>query len=73
MCRRFQVMELTLQWVAGSQLSASPACMIDLFQGIIGADPGNEFNISGVAYSASISAYRIFGCKGFVTDDGQLC
>ncbi|KAK0476848.1 subtilisin-like protease [Armillaria novae-zelandiae] len=33
------------------------------------ADPINAYNISGVAYSSSISAYRIFGCKGFVTDD----
>ncbi|KAL0572699.1 hypothetical protein V5O48_009273 [Marasmius crinis-equi] len=39
-------------------------------QGIIGADSSeNPFNISGVAYSASLSAYRVFGCVGFVTDD----
>lgn len=37
--------------------------------GIIGADPNNEFNISGVAYEASITAYRVFGCAGSVTDD----
>ncbi|KAK0462602.1 subtilisin-like protease [Desarmillaria tabescens] len=37
--------------------------------GIIAADPINAYNISGVAYSSSISAYRIFGCKGYVTDD----
>ncbi|KAK0194981.1 subtilisin-like protease [Armillaria mellea] len=37
--------------------------------GIIAADPINAYNISGVAYSSSISAYRIFGCTGFVTDD----
>ncbi|PPQ90634.1 hypothetical protein CVT25_006617 [Psilocybe cyanescens] len=37
--------------------------------GIIGANPGNAFNISGVAFSASISAYRVFGCSGSVTDD----
>ncbi|TFK44150.1 pyrolysin [Crucibulum laeve] len=37
--------------------------------GIIGADPGNDFGISGVSYEASINAYRIFGCTGFVTDD----
>ncbi|KAF9264126.1 subtilisin-like protease [Marasmius fiardii PR-910] len=38
--------------------------------GIIGADPlKSPFNISGVAYSASLSSYRIFGCKGQVTDD----
>ncbi|KAI0339940.1 subtilisin-like protease [Trametopsis cervina] len=37
--------------------------------GIIGANPGNEFGISGVAYDASISAYRIFGCTGVVGDD----
>ena len=37
--------------------------------GIIGANPGNPFNISGVAYEASINAYRIFGCDGSVSDD----
>ncbi|GLB37011.1 putative subtilisin-like protein [Lyophyllum shimeji] len=37
--------------------------------GIIGANPGNAFNISGVAYDASLSSYRVFGCTGFVTDD----
>ena len=38
-------------------------------QGIIGANPGNPFNISGVAFGASITAYRVFGCSGSVTDD----
>ncbi|RXW19777.1 hypothetical protein EST38_g6064, partial [Candolleomyces aberdarensis] len=37
--------------------------------GIIGADPGNPFDILGVAPNATLSAYRIFGCAGFVTDD----
>ncbi|KAF5371300.1 hypothetical protein D9758_004263 [Tetrapyrgos nigripes] len=38
--------------------------------GIIGADPlANPFNISGVAFSASLSSYRVFGCAGSVTDD----
>ncbi|OCH84198.1 subtilisin-like protease [Obba rivulosa] len=37
--------------------------------GIVGANPGNEFNISGVAYEASINMYRIFGCTGDTTDD----
>lgn len=37
--------------------------------GIIGANPGNPFNISGVAFKASINAYRIFGCTGQVGDD----
>ncbi|THG94885.1 hypothetical protein EW026_g6671 [Hermanssonia centrifuga] len=37
--------------------------------GIVGANPGNAFNISGVAYQASLTAYRIFGCTGDVTDD----
>ncbi|XP_006457328.1 hypothetical protein AGABI2DRAFT_212668 [Agaricus bisporus var. bisporus H97] len=37
--------------------------------GIIAADPGNEFNISGVAYEASLSMYRVFGCSGSVADD----
>ncbi|KAJ7282918.1 subtilisin-like protease [Mycena rebaudengoi] len=37
--------------------------------GIIGANPGNPFNISGVAYESTILAYRIFGCTGGVNDD----
>ncbi|KAJ7130843.1 subtilisin-like protease [Mycena crocata] len=37
--------------------------------GIIGANPGNPFNISGVAYDSTIFAYRIFGCEGGVNDD----
>ncbi|CAE6439730.1 unnamed protein product [Rhizoctonia solani] len=37
--------------------------------GIIGADPSNPLGISGVAYQASINAYRIFGCSGTVSDD----
>ncbi|KAF9446345.1 subtilisin-like protease [Macrolepiota fuliginosa MF-IS2] len=37
--------------------------------GIIGCNPGNPFNISGVAYEASITSYRVFGCTGSVTDD----
>ncbi|KAI0786658.1 pyrolysin [Abortiporus biennis] len=37
--------------------------------GIIGANPGNEFNISGVAYGASLTSYRVFGCAGGTTDD----
>nr|CUX90926.1 serine peptidase S08 [Flammulina velutipes] len=37
--------------------------------GIIAADPDNPYSISGVAYEASISAYRVFGCSGFVSDD----
>lgn len=38
--------------------------------GIIGANPGNEYNITGVAYEASLSSYRVFGCTGSVPDDG---
>ncbi|KAJ7045910.1 subtilisin-like protease [Mycena alexandri] len=37
--------------------------------GIIGANPGNEFNISGVAYTATIYAYRVFSCQGLTSDD----
>ncbi|KZV90011.1 subtilisin-like protease [Exidia glandulosa HHB12029] len=39
--------------------------------GIIAAQPGNEFNISGVAYEAELRSYRIFGCPegGTTTDD----
>ncbi|KAF9488779.1 pyrolysin [Pleurotus eryngii] len=36
--------------------------------GIIGADPGNIFGISGVAYKASLGAYRVFGCNGSTSD-----
>ncbi|KXN90803.1 Minor extracellular protease vpr [Leucoagaricus sp. SymC.cos] len=37
--------------------------------GILGANPGNDFNISGVAYEASLSMYRVFGCTGLSSDD----
>ncbi|KAF8524710.1 subtilisin-like protease [Hysterangium stoloniferum] len=37
--------------------------------GIIGANPGNAFGISGVAYQSSIFSYRVFGCSGTVSDD----
>ncbi|KZV93701.1 subtilisin-like protease [Exidia glandulosa HHB12029] len=37
--------------------------------GIIGADPKNEFNISGVAFDSTIFSYRVFGCSGSVSDD----
>ncbi|CAE7144667.1 unnamed protein product [Rhizoctonia solani] len=37
--------------------------------GIIGADPNNPWNISGVAYKSKINAYRIFGCEGGSPDD----
>ncbi|CCO36026.1 Minor extracellular protease vpr [Rhizoctonia solani AG-1 IB] len=37
--------------------------------GIIGANPNNPWNISGVAYESEINAYRVFGCTGGVSDD----
>ncbi|KAJ7772724.1 subtilisin-like protease [Mycena maculata] len=40
--------------------------------GIIGCNPGNPFNIRqvvGVAYDATIFAYRVFGCTGDTTDE----
>jgi len=37
--------------------------------GIIAADPNNGFNITGVAYESTLTAYRIFGCTGSTTDD----
>ncbi|QRV93658.1 minor extracellular protease vpr protein [Ceratobasidium sp. AG-Ba] len=40
--------------------------------GIIGANPDNPYNISGVAYEASINAYRVVGCTGGYTDDVLL-
>src|SRR4051794_23414539 len=33
--------------------------------GIIGANPGNEFGMSGVAFGAQLAMYRVFGCAGF--------
>ncbi|KAB5590081.1 Minor extracellular protease vpr [Ceratobasidium theobromae] len=32
--------------------------------GILGANPGGPYNISGVAYGASLNIYRVFGCAG---------
>ncbi|KIM30503.1 hypothetical protein M408DRAFT_286696 [Serendipita vermifera MAFF 305830] len=37
--------------------------------GIIGADPGGPYNISGVAYQAELAGYRVFGCEGGVAND----
>ncbi|EJD44570.1 subtilisin-like protein [Auricularia subglabra TFB-10046 SS5] len=37
--------------------------------GIIGANPGNAYNISGVAYEATLLAYRVFSCFGLTTDE----
>jgi subtilisin family serine protease len=36
--------------------------------GIIGANPNNPYGFSGVAYEASINAYRVFGCTGSASD-----
>ncbi|PVF93857.1 subtilisin-like protein [Serendipita vermifera] len=40
--------------------------------GIIGTNPGNMYNISGVAYKAELAGYRVFGCDGGVADDVLL-
>ncbi|KAG8756358.1 hypothetical protein FRC11_005399 [Ceratobasidium sp. 423] len=37
--------------------------------GIIGANPNNPWNISGVAYQSKLNAYRVFGCEGSTADD----
>jgi subtilisin family serine protease len=37
--------------------------------GIVGANPGNIYNISGVAYEAELAGYKVFGCTGSVSDD----
>ncbi|KAJ7255407.1 subtilisin-like protein [Mycena rebaudengoi] len=39
--------------------------------GIVGANPGNEWNVTGVAPGATLYAYRIFGCLGN-TDDSII-
>jgi hypothetical protein len=36
--------------------------------GIIAAQPGNIYNITGVAYKASLNAYRVIGCNGLTQD-----
>ncbi|KAG8793890.1 hypothetical protein FRC19_008253 [Serendipita sp. 401] len=36
--------------------------------GIIAAQPGNVYNITGVAYKATINAYRVLGCTGLAQD-----
>jgi hypothetical protein len=44
-----------------------------LIQGIIAAEPGNPYNISGVAYGATLAAYKVFGCNdGGTTDEGRF-
>ncbi|EJD44569.1 subtilisin-like protein [Auricularia subglabra TFB-10046 SS5] len=37
--------------------------------GIVGMDPGNAYNVSGVAYDATILAYRVLSCWGLGSDD----
>ncbi|EJD35518.1 subtilisin-like protein [Auricularia subglabra TFB-10046 SS5] len=37
--------------------------------GIVGADPGNLYNISGVAPGAELHAYRVSGCPGAIGED----
>ncbi|EJU04161.1 subtilisin-like protease [Dacryopinax primogenitus] len=37
--------------------------------GIIGANPGNVYNISGVAYDATLASYRVFGCADDAGED----
>ncbi|EJD37123.1 subtilisin-like protein [Auricularia subglabra TFB-10046 SS5] len=37
--------------------------------GIVGAAPGNEMNITGVAPDAALYAYRVIGCVGGVGED----
>ncbi len=53
----------------------STACSLHLLfnlgQGIIAAVPGNEYNISGVAYGATLAAYKVFDCAGHTTDDSK--
>ncbi|KAH7105764.1 subtilisin-like protein [Auriculariales sp. MPI-PUGE-AT-0066] len=39
--------------------------------GIIGANPDNQFNVTGVAYEATLRAYRIFGCAMY-TDEAII-
>ena len=39
--------------------------------GIIGANPGNMYNVTGVAYEASLRSYRVFGCN-MLTDDAII-
>ncbi|KAJ7497644.1 subtilisin-like protease [Mycena latifolia] len=46
--------------------SALASVLASRSRGIIGCNPGNPFNISGVAPEATIYAYRIFGCDGSV-------
>ncbi|KZO98791.1 subtilisin-like protease [Calocera viscosa TUFC12733] len=37
--------------------------------GIVGANPGNMYNISGVAYDATLASYRVLGCEGIIPSD----
>lgn len=37
--------------------------------GILAVQPGNPYNLTGVAYQAKFRMYRVFGCSGVVQDD----
>lgn len=65
-------MELMLLYVASLDTSECLLNLVSIQQGIVGLDGGNEYNVTGVAPEASLLAYRVFGCRGSVTDDGAL-
>lgn len=37
--------------------------------GILSANPGNQYNVTGVAYDAEMYAYRVFSCSGASSED----
>jgi len=37
-------------------------------QGILGANPGNPYGVTGIAYGALLTAYKVFGCNGPTND-----
>lgn len=61
-------MELTLLYVAHPILKL--ICFLPILtQGIIAAQPGNPYNITGAAYGVDLNVYRVFGCEGSVTEE----
>lgn len=36
-------------------------------------NPGNIYNVIGVAYNATLYAYRVLGCNGYGDTTGEFC
>jgi hypothetical protein len=59
----------TVLKLLASSVKEDPVSLKSVLIHCTGANPGNQFNMTGVAYEATIEAYRAFGCQGGVSDD----